>query len=142
MVLCVSVNWSKVGSSDFREGLKALSEPALIDQGVAAIKARFQEADNGTHIVPLSGGLDSRAILAGLLDRGLKDQIIATTYGTPGTYDYDIGCRVAKKIGVKHKAFDLSTCKPQRLFFPNFFHFFQGLALRLRNELPDHEHSQ
>ena len=45
-------------------------------------------------MVPLSGGLDSRTILAALLEAGLKDRITTVTYGTPGTWDYDIACDV------------------------------------------------
>lgn len=59
----------------------------------------------GNHLVPLSGGLDSRAILATLLKFTESDKIHTYTFGTPGTYDYDIGNLVAKKIGTKHKSF-------------------------------------
>lgn len=61
-----------------------------------------------THVIPLSGGLDSRAILGGLLDRGLEKQIITVTFGVPGTYDYDIGNLVGKSVGVEHKSINLN----------------------------------
>ncbi len=65
----------------------------------------------GLQIVPLSGGLDSRLILAHLIDAGLQEQIIAVTYGTPGTLDYEIPKLVAKHLKVKHELFDLTKLK-------------------------------
>jgi hypothetical protein len=41
--------------------------------------------DNDIHILPLSGGCDSRAILGGLLENLPKSQIVTVTYGIPGT---------------------------------------------------------
>lgn len=64
---------------------------------------------NKLHVVPLSGGLDSRAILAGLLRSVPPENIIALTYGTPGTWDYEIGILVAKHLGVKSLAINLVT---------------------------------
>lgn len=54
------------------------------------------------HVVPLSGGLDSRAILAALIECTDVKDIKTYTFGTPGTYDYDLGCHVAKVIGTDH----------------------------------------
>ena len=59
-------------------------------------------------MVPLSGGLDSRAILAGLLEHISPASIHTYTFGTPGTYDFDIGNLVAASAGTRHCAFDLS----------------------------------
>jgi asparagine synthetase B (glutamine-hydrolysing) len=84
------------------------SESELVHEGVLAFKAAFEDVPVGHHIVPLSGGLDSRAILGGLLDVGLKDQITTVTFGTPGTLDFDIGCEVAQKAGVRHESIDLT----------------------------------
>lgn len=52
------------------------------------------------HIVPISGGLDSRLILAGLRER--SNNILAVTLGQPGQLDYEIGANVAKVAGVEH----------------------------------------
>lgn len=52
------------------------------------------------HVVPLSGGWDSRLILAALRDR--TDRVIAVTLGCPGQLDYEIGARVAEAAGVEH----------------------------------------
>ena len=60
------------------------------------------------HLVPLSGGLDSRAILAALLETTEASKIRTYTFGTPGTLDYDIGCKLARLFGTSHTSFDLT----------------------------------
>jgi hypothetical protein len=59
--------------------------------------------------VPLSGGLDGRLILGELLRLGLRDRMVAATFGTPGTADFEIGRRVAAAAGVRHEAIDLTA---------------------------------
>lgn len=66
-----------------------------------------QEADK--HIVLLSGGWDSRAILGALLERYDTTQIEAVSFGVPGQLDYDLGNMIAKKMEVKHHPIDLRT---------------------------------
>lgn len=61
------------------------------------------------HVIPLSGGLDSRAILGALLERVDSNRVVAVTYGVPGQLDYDLGKIVADSVGVEHHAFDLRT---------------------------------
>ena len=100
--------WAKNQFETSREELRNLSEPQLIAKGVHALKAAFDNISQGNHIIPLSGGLDSRAILGRLLDAGLKEQITTVTFGTPGTWDYDIGSYVAKRMDLRHEAIDLT----------------------------------
>ena len=38
------------------------------------MRAGFAELDTRLHVVPLTGGLDSRAVLASLIDGGVKDR--------------------------------------------------------------------
>lgn len=71
-----------------------------------AVSAGFQSG--ALNVLPLSGGLDSRAILALLLEHTEAANIHTYTFGTPGTMDYDIGCALAGKIGTTHTACDLS----------------------------------
>jgi len=73
----------------------------LVDRLVAINKPPY--------IVPLSGGWDSRLILAAL--RARTDNIIAVTLGVEGQLDYDIGALVAKASGVKHVSVSLSDTK-------------------------------
>ena len=53
-------------------------------------------------IIPLSGGLDSRAILAAALRCTSKDNIITFTFGEPGSFDFEIGKMIAEKAGVRN----------------------------------------
>jgi hypothetical protein len=87
-----------------------LDRPELVDTGVdllrAAIAANFQAGSQP--VIPLSGGLDSRAILAGLLQHVEARNIQTYTFGTPGTYDFEIGRLVAARVGTRHESFDLT----------------------------------
>lgn len=86
---------------------------SLVRSGVKILKRVFREslARDGSrqHLLPLSGGLDSRAILGGLLDNLDTGQVRTVTYGTPGTLDFEIGQRVARAAGVRSIAVDLSA---------------------------------
>jgi hypothetical protein len=91
-----------------------IQDTQLIDLGVEALHRAFRATIGNTiaektHILPLSGGLDSRAILGGLLENVDKNQIQAVTFGTPGTWDYEIGQQVAQEAGVRCKAIDLTA---------------------------------
>ncbi|MCO5189933.1 MAG: 7-cyano-7-deazaguanine synthase [Anaerolineae bacterium] len=78
---------------------------------IGAEKLRFGFADvsGSNHIVPLSGGLDSRAILAFLLEAGLHDDVVAITFGADNLYDYEIAQKVGRATGVRHELIDLTT---------------------------------
>jgi hypothetical protein len=91
-------------------------EEDLVSRGASIFRRMFSDVPKGTHIVPLSGGLDSRAILAGLLDAGLHSEIIAVTYGTPGSLDYEIPALLCKKSGVRHERIDLTETELPREF--------------------------
>ncbi|MEO8464129.1 MAG: asparagine synthase C-terminal domain-containing protein [Gammaproteobacteria bacterium] len=86
------------------------SEHDLVDEGARlfrkAIHAQCVSGDR--HLVPLSGGLDSRAILAALVELTDARNIYTYTFGTPGTLDYEIGCAMARRLGTNHTVFDLT----------------------------------
>jgi len=89
------------------------SKAEIIQEGSKVLKDVFQDNTinidkDKTHIVTLSGGLDGRAVLAGLLDQGLQDKVITVSFGTPGTWDYEIPSQVADLLGVKHEGIDLT----------------------------------
>jgi len=67
---------------------------------VEAVAARFRDADRV--VVPLSGGMDSRAVLGALLEMTDASRLNTYTYGVPGTSDYEIGNSVAHKVGTRH----------------------------------------
>lgn len=88
---------------------KGLSREELITEGARVwretVTAQFQ-AGRRT-VVPLSGGMDSRAILAVLRECTESTNIETYTFGTPGTLDFDIGCAVANAVGTRHTAIPL-----------------------------------
>ena len=85
----------------------------LIKEGVLTLKRAIQkslhQSDRGNHIVLLSGGLDSRAILGELIEILDRKDIIAVTFGTPGTWDFEIPKLVARTAGVHHECIDLTS---------------------------------
>lgn len=106
--------FKKVDFASIQNNSNALyekDERSLVDACDNALTSSFANIGEGYHIVPLSGGLDSRAILGYLVNAGLKDKIITVTYGIPGTYDYEISKLLAKKIGLAHTCLDLNRVK-------------------------------
>jgi len=96
--------------------LAACDMNCLAAEGVGILRNVFRTILEGVdhrrvHVVPLSGGLDSRGILAGLLEHLDTRQIQAVTFGTPGTRDFDIGQQVARAAGVNWTAIDLTSGK-------------------------------
>lgn len=61
------------------------------------------------HVVPISGGRDSRLLLAELVRQIGPSDIRTYTFGLPRTLDFEIGREVARTLGVTHEAIDLST---------------------------------
>lgn len=84
----------------------------LINKGVDTLTSTFELTtdecdDDVTHVLPLSGGLDSRTILGGLLNNIPAEEIVTVTFGTPDTWDFEIGRRVAHEAGTQHFTVDL-----------------------------------
>jgi hypothetical protein len=61
--------------------------------------------ENRCNVVPLSGGMDSRIILAALCELTEAKNIHTYTFGVPGAYDYEIPNRIARKLGTNHTNF-------------------------------------
>ncbi|QEH32400.1 Carboxyethyl-arginine beta-lactam-synthase [Aquisphaera giovannonii] len=59
-------------------------------------------------LLSLSGGLDSRLILVEMLRHLAPGQFRTMTYGTPGSFDYEIARLIASRRGLRHRSFDLS----------------------------------
>lgn len=62
-------------------------------------------------IVPLSGGMDSRIILAALCEFTDATSIETYTFGVPGAYDYEIPNAIARKLGTQHTNFSAEHTK-------------------------------
>ncbi|MBV5327330.1 MAG: asparagine synthase [Chlorobium sp.] len=85
-------------------------EETLLKLGVSAWEgavAGTLMSNPGAIVVPISGGLDSRAVLGELLKHFSAKSIATYTFGTPGTWDYEIGNSVAKQAGTNHVSYDL-----------------------------------
>lgn len=83
-------------------------EAALLARGAEAFRSACADTHGELHVVPLSGGFDSRLILGVLRQLGLGSRLLAVTFGTPGTLDFELGREVARAAGVRHEAIDLS----------------------------------
>ena len=65
----------------------------LVRVGVGKLRNTVGElwVEGREHVVPLSGGLDSRLILGALLEHSDARDIRTFTYGIAGSYDFEIG---------------------------------------------------
>jgi hypothetical protein len=97
---------------NFKGELKNKKINELIDVGIERLDNAFEkslgENFNNFYIIPVSGGLDSRAILSWLLENFDSNKIKTVTFGTPNTWDYEIGRLVARVAGVHHETIDLT----------------------------------
>lgn len=101
-----SLDLSKVNKEKYKEA--TLKE--LIEEGTRLFKQTIERlfVENQRHVVPISGGLDSRVILAALLEFTDAANIKTYTFGTPGSLDYDIGNQIALVAGTDHVNFPLT----------------------------------
>jgi asparagine synthase (glutamine-hydrolysing) len=79
-------------------------------------------------VIPLSGGYDSRFILASLVSRGYTN-IIAITYGKPEIVELENAEKTAKKLGVKWYFIPFTPDKVRKYIFENdLTEYFKYLA--------------
>ena len=95
---------TKYWDYEYDEEYDARPQEELIEELGAlwqrAVERRIKK--DKTIIIPLSGGLDSRAILAAALRCTPKDNIITFTFGEKGSFDFEIGTKVAEKADVEN----------------------------------------
>lgn len=69
-------------------------------------KSTFAESYDASkqmqHVVPISGGIDSRALLFELLKYKEAKEIYTFTFGVKGALDFEIGNEIAKHYGTNH----------------------------------------
>lgn len=106
------IDFSRVERGPYED----VSRPDLIRIGQRKLRETFSQLFDPSqdHVVPISGGLDSRLILAALLELCPAEKLQTYTFGVPGTYDYDLGCLVAKHAGTKHLALPISDISYHR----------------------------
>ena len=88
----------RAGPSGTRSQLEAL------DASVADSVRTWLSGADGVSL-SLSGGLDSRLLLGHLTRQGAD--VTATTWGNPGSDDFEYGARVAARAGVRHVVYPL-----------------------------------
>ncbi|MBN1598554.1 MAG: hypothetical protein JW894_09695 [Bacteroidales bacterium] len=88
----------------------------LIKIGSEILMDAFAEnfKPNARHLIPLSGGFDSRAILGALLKFTDSSNISTFTYGIPGALDFEIGNMIAKEYGTNHLCIDFNNVQFSR----------------------------
>ena len=98
------MNLTKYWDYEYDEQYDARPQEELIDElgtlWQRAVERRVKKEE--TIIIPLSGGLDSRAILAAALKCTSRDNIITFTFGEKGSFDFEIGKMVAEKASVRN----------------------------------------
>lgn len=102
----ISLDFGKIEPKKYAD--IPISELVKIGNNILLKSISDSFAGNCEQVVPISGGLDSRAILSYLIEFTSPENIYTYTFGTPGTFDYEIGNLVAKKFGTKHITFDLT----------------------------------
>ncbi|MBN1044491.1 MULTISPECIES: asparagine synthetase B family protein [unclassified Clostridium] len=93
--------------TDVQKNYKITYEEAIEKCGILWIKSvKKILSKHEKFVLPLSGGLDSRAILAAIDYLGLNKKIYtAYTIGNEKCWDYLIAKEVCKKANIKHKLF-------------------------------------
>ncbi len=100
------IDFSRIDASLYEK----MDEDELVRLGTEKLRQTFREqfVSGAEHVIPLSGGLDSRLILGALLELTEAKNIHTCTFGVPGTYDYDIGCQVGRHMGTRQSALPLN----------------------------------
>jgi hypothetical protein len=97
---------------------------ALLDQGIVQAKAAIRLATGGDGPVdlPITGGKDSRAVLALCLAAGLRDRLRLFTRGYEGHPDVVAGRAIAAATGLPHaRQAPLGSDQPAHWTGPAFF---------------------
>jgi hypothetical protein len=89
--------WDEIKTESDSEPIRLA---AVYDRFQSAIKRR--NGNDGATSAYLSGGLDSRCIVAALCDNGVRVRTV--NFARPGTQDYHFGNGFAEKIGSVHEA--------------------------------------
>jgi asparagine synthase (glutamine-hydrolysing) len=101
----------------------SLRDPDILNQTHNLWQSAVEKTIKGQHpiLIPLSGGKDSRAILAAALEITSADNIITFSYGTKHSYDLQIAKKVAKKAGVKNIIIPEEKQNSSKLFEQTFY---------------------
>lgn len=82
------------------EGVDVLAE-RVIDDVAGSLRAVLQQ-ERGEPVIRLTGGKDSRLILAVALRAGIAHEFRYETVGFPGLADADVASELAERLGLRH----------------------------------------
>lgn len=91
------------------ENYELRSEQDWMEEQLFVLRqAVSRQSRNGERLgLLLSGGLDSRVLLALLKDEVGADNLYTFTWGVPGCVDLSYARELSKKLGIEHKFFEL-----------------------------------
>jgi len=102
--------WLRAGGGEvalarYHDWSRVPSAPLARDAAVSAVHEAFMRAVRRRSYAPhadafLSGGLDSRCVVAGLLDAGREVHTFNSSY--PGSADHVLGEEIARHFGTRH----------------------------------------
>jgi len=79
-------------------------DPGLLAEGLEEAKAAIRlAAGDGPLDLPITGGKDSRVVLATALAAGFGDRLTLFTRGYAGHPDVEVGAAISARIGVPHR---------------------------------------
>ena len=102
-----------------------ITEPALLRRRLAEVTLAILErtadqADGRIIAIPLSGGLDSRALVSGLKHVGYR-HVVCFAYGPPGNYEAAASRMVAERLGYPWR-FHPYTTRSMHAYFQSQLH--------------------
>jgi hypothetical protein len=105
--------------------IEQLAELVLDDVGEALTTFLDQPAER--HLISLTGGKDSRMVLAAALRAGVASAFVFQTVGPPGLLDVQIATALAEELGLRHEVrfLELKATEP---FGDRFRRFVESTA--------------
>jgi len=108
---CYSIDFNNIDKRLYSN--RSLGELVYLGSNILE-KSIQKRVSPGNCLVPLSGGLDSRLILGFLMKIIPSENIKTVTFGIPGTYDFEIGNYIAKKLKTNHLSINLNDYPPSK----------------------------
>ena len=105
----IKISGSSEGLVEELSTLSVLESRNRLDALLRHRAETLLQHNNSNFVIPLSGGLDSRAFLALMLEYLPAHRLKTYTYGTKGTLDYEIGNYIARKYRTQHIAIPLEA---------------------------------
>jgi hypothetical protein len=104
-----------------------IQEPCSQRISETLLEATSRELENVESVIlPLSGGIDSRFLLACALDVMDHGKITTFSYGYPSSFDFRIGKHIATMLGIRHVSLALDD-RPIGQKLPEMFQNTEGM---------------